>query len=98
MNNINHNEFLFGMKLDLWIVNKNQFAKKGVKEKLVLSATRLFCISAGDGTESDEGIEDDPLLSTTATDGGASLAYPLLPTEEGVNLVNQKMQGLFMRL
>ena len=59
------------------------------KEKLVLSATRLFCISAGDGTESDEGIEDDPLLSTTATDGGASLAYPLLPTDEGVNLVNQ---------
>lgn len=45
--------------------------------------------SAGDGTESDEGIEDDPLLSTTATDGGASLAYPLLPTEEGVNLKNQ---------
>ena len=49
----------------------------------------FFCISAGDGTESDEGIEDDPLLSTTATDGGASLAYPLLPTDEGVNLVNQ---------
>ena len=63
-------------------------------EKLVVSATRLFCISAGDGTESDEGIEDDPLLSTTATDGGASLAYPLLPTEEGVNLVNHKIKAI----